>query len=52
MIKRTVDGVELARKGSLQEALKNYRSALDLDATCVEAWVAMGAWYSFVTLKY
>jgi tetratricopeptide (TPR) repeat protein len=40
---RTLEGTELARSKDYVSAIKKYDLALDLDPTCVEAFVARGA---------
>lgn len=52
----TVDGISLARKNELHAAIKKYDNAIEMDKECVEAFVARGAAYCFLTrlanLKY
>jgi tetratricopeptide (TPR) repeat protein len=43
---RTAEGIELARKERYVEAIKKYEMALELDARCIDAYVARGAAYA------
>ena len=44
-VKYVAKGVEQFKKGEFQEAMNMYRTALDLDASNVDALVARGALY-------
>lgn len=41
-------GVEYVRQGKLTTALACYKQALQMDAKCIEGWIARGAAYVLV----
>jgi tetratricopeptide (TPR) repeat protein len=43
---RTAEGIELARAERYGDAIKKYDAALELDARCIDAYVARGAAYA------